>query len=257
MNQLNSTMVLDGFKRLVFPHYCVLCDRRILTDDNRFYCPECWALPTRVERPFCTQCGQPHTGQIGFGESANFVCAMCREKGPREYDRLFSACVYEGAAEDAVKRLKFQHKKQLAQLMAEELIAYAKREMNVDHYDLVEAVPLHPIRKRERGYNQSDLLVEGLLEEFPSLRRSNSLHRIRPTRVQSRISDPVLRKKNMVGAFAVEGSVDLACQSILLVDDVVTSGGTVSECAKALKRAGASEVDVLTFSVPILSVDMG
>jgi ComF family protein len=165
--------------------------------------------------------------------------------------------VYEGAAEDAVKRLKFHQKKALAHLMVNELVDFARKEMELEQYDMLEPVPLHPIRKRERGYNQAELLATQLAPHFKNIQLSSSLQRIRPTRVQSRISDPALRRSNMVGAFAVKKAIDLNGKTVLLIDDVVTTGGTVSECAKALKRAGATKVDVLTFSVPILTVDMG
>jgi ComF family protein len=194
---------------------------------------------------------------VGFGELNNFKCKTCRERGSKDFDSLYATVVYEGAAEDAVKRLKFHRKKPLAKLMGEEMVEFARNEMELEQYELVQAVPLHPIRKRERGYNQAELLAAQLANHCATLQLANSLQRIRPTRVQSRISDPKLRRTNMAGAFAVNPSINLNDKTVLLIDDVVTTGGTVSECAKALKRAGAAKVDVLTFSVPIPDQDVG
>jgi ComF family protein len=123
--------------------------------------------------------------------------------------------------------------------------------MTTDRYTCLVPVPLHPVRLRDRGFNQAELLAERLLHHFPHARLCHDLRRIRPTRVQSRIADPKDRETNVRGAFAVDPSVSLEGERVLLIDDVVTTGGTVSECAQALKRAGAEYVDVLAFALTV------
>ena len=127
--------------------------------------------------------------------------------------------------------------------------------MDTESYTALIPVPLHAVRLRDRGFNQAALLAEPLCDLFPNALLLPGLKRIRPTRTQSRLSDPEDRQSNVRGAFAVDRDVDFTGQRILLIDDVVTTGGTVSDCARALERAlgraGASYVDVLTFALAV------
>jgi ComF family protein len=135
--------------------------------------------------------------------------------------------------------------------MMEELDPFIDATMDTDSYTLISPVPLHPIRLRDRGFNQAMLLAEGVSHHFPNAELFSKLRRIRPTRVQSRLTNPNDRQSNVKGAFAVDRAIDLSGHRILLIDDVVTTGGTVSECAQALKRAGAAQVDVLAFALTV------
>lgn len=225
---------------------------RLLTDENGFFCPTCWQLPTRIQRPFCSQCGRPHPRAVGFHLQPNFPCAECNAMSePKPYRHVFGAAVYEGAAADAVKILKFRERKWIVQPIVEELHQFVTNELDVEPYSLVVPVPLHRIRYRDRGFNQAELIARPLSELFPNAQFSQVLQRIRPTRTQSRLSDPTDRQENVRGAFAVDRDIDLTGERVLLIDDVVTTGGTVGECARALRRAGAAYVDVLAFALAV------
>ena len=242
------------FKNLVFPIFCKQCGMRLLTDENGFFCPTCWELPARIEAPFCSRCGRPHPKSAGFGPVANFPCAKCNERTePTPYRRIFGAMVYEGAAAEAVKILKFHERRWIVDALADELSEFVESSMDTERYDFIVPVPLHPVRLRDRGFNQSLLLAERVAHLFPKAQVSQDLERIRPTRVQSRINNPDERHANVRGAFAVKQEISLHKARILLIDDVVTSGGTVSECATALLRAGVKEVDVLAFALSMQS----
>ena len=105
------------------------------------------------------------------------------------------------------------------------------------------------VRLRQRGFNQSLLLAEQVLPEFPRVALDSSLIRVRPTRAQSRLK-PKERAENVRGAFAVTGDT-VKKKTVLLVDDVVTTRETVTECARVLRRAGAARVDVLAFALAV------
>lgn len=242
---------LDTFKNLFFPIFCRQCDYPLLTQANGYFCPECWNLPQRIHAPFCTHCGQPHAHRLGFGAVENFPCAACQPAASTSYPRVFAAAAYEGAIAEAIKLLKFGDRSHIARLLTEIMADFAQREMNCAQYDNLVPVPLHRVRRRDRGFNQSELLARQLLPIFPWARLNLSLRRIRPTRTQSTISDHDERHKNVAGAFAVDAEDSFDGETVLLIDDVVTSGGTVSECARALKRAGADRVDVLAAALPI------
>lgn len=247
---MTSPLALTA-KNLLFPQFCKLCGLRLLTEENGYFCPTCWEMPLRIARPFCTVCGRPHAGTTGFGTEANFPCARCREKGPQSFRRIYGAAVYEGAIAEAVKLLKFHDKPRLAGPLAEEMAALAERELDREQYAWLVPVPLHRVRLRERGFNQAELLAETLLPLFPNARISSALRRIRPTRTQSTIKDVDDRLQNVRGAFAVDGAISYSDTTVLLIDDVVTSGGTVAECARVVGMAGARAVDVLAAALPV------
>jgi ComF family protein len=243
-------------KNLFLPTFCKACGVRLLTEENGFFCPTCWELSPRIRRPFCTTCGRPHKGAVGFGTQSNFPCADCREtRRERPFRRIYGAAYYADAVEKAVKLLKFHDKPRLALSLGALMAEFAEQELECEQYDFLVPVPLHRIRERERGFNQARLLAEELLPQFPRARLDESLRRIRPTRVQSRLTTESERRRNIAGAFAVVGSESLTGKTVLLIDDVVTSAGTASECAEALRKAGAVAVDVFAAALAVAPPD--
>lgn len=154
----------------------------------------------------------------------------------------FAICLYhyQGRASQAVRRLKYERVTSLADPLAR-LMATKVRSLAIPRYDLVCPVPIHWRRLCWRGFNQADLLARGLASR--SQRRA--LLRIRATRPQVRLN-PQERATNLVGAFRASPSVH--GQSVLLVDDVLTSGSTAKACAQALKAAGVKQVGILTLT---------
>jgi ComF family protein len=236
-------------KNLFLPVFCRQCAARLMTEENGFFCPTCWEGSPRIERPFCTGCGKPHEAAVGIATRSNFPCAECRTKPNRHVRRIYGAAVYDGPIAEAVKLLKFSDRQRLAGPLADAMAEFAACEMDSAQYTALVPVPLHHVRERERGFNQSLLLAQHLQAVFPNALLDLSLMRIRPTRTQSRLKAEE-RAANVRGAFAVEGGA-LQGKTVLLIDDVVTTGGTITECARALKRAGAVEVDVFAAALAV------
>jgi ComF family protein len=230
-------------KNLFLPIFCKQCGLRLMTEENGFFCPTCWERSPRIARPFCTVCGRPHEAMVGLGSLRNFPCALCRAKPPPHLRRIYGAAHYEGSIALAIRLFKFRDKRALVRPLAELMAEFAAKEMEPEQYDALVPVPLHTVRQRARGYNQSALLAEAILPVFPNAALDTSLKRIRPTRTQSRLRGAA-RKGNVRGAFAVLGDT-LQGKSVLLVDDVVTTSTTVSACGQALALAGVASVDVL------------
>jgi ComF family protein len=156
--------------------------------------------------------------------------------------RLRSAVAYEGPVEPLVQRFKYQGWRRLAQplalLLSERLMAEGLASA------LLVAVPLHPARQRDRGFNQADLLARELRRRFALRDPPGSLARIRPT-VPQVGSDRIHRWQNVLDAFVWHGA-PLAGRSVMVVDDVATTGATLEACAQALKAAGAGPVTGVT-----------
>jgi ComF family protein len=180
------------------------------------------------------------------------LCEVCRsgfERLPFDdtadpwLDFRHALFVYEGRAKQAVHRLKFERITSLARPMSTELRSYIEHELAFG-FDLIVPVPIHWTRRYQRGFNQSELLTRGWPEEWLA---PGALVRQRATRPQSSVSPPE-RLSNLEGAFRVVQPEDIVGQSILLLDDVVTSGSTSRECARTLKIAGSGPVGILAFA---------
>lgn len=168
------------------------------------------------------------------------VCGRCTTRLPT-FDAAWSGFAYRGSIEQMVTRFKFQHDlaagRVLARLLAEELAV-----QQAGRPDLMVPVPLHPRRRLARGFNQAALLCQDLQRHFGGLPWASILKRKRATRTQSEL--PAERRRgNVRGAFEISWLPPGAAH-ISLVDDVMTTGSTLNECARILKRAGVRRVDV-------------
>ena len=175
-------------------------------------------------------------------------CPDCRTRRP-SFSKARAAGIYAGTARALVRALKFERREPASYPLVDALAAVARREAWDTRADLVAAVPLHPRKRRERGFNQSDVLAHGIARAcgLPFL---DPLVRTRDTPPQG-AATTLSRERNVEGAFALRGrrgsrsARRVAGKRVLLVDDVMTSGATLSECARVLKRAGALEVFAL------------
>ena len=215
----------------VFPSRCVACGA-----DSAFLCDDCAASLVQAKPPRCSGCWRP----LPSGDR----CTDCRAGGST-LDGLRAAYVYGGVAREAVQSLKYRGITALAAPMAGRL-ANAARDYDLA-VDVIVPVPLAGLRERTRGYNQAAVLAQALGRELRLPVRTHALARSRNTPPQARSSDAQERRRNVAGAFRARPS-EIAQQRVLLVDDVTTTGATLSACATALKEGGARSVWGLAFA---------
>ena len=161
-------------------------------------------------------------------------------------DICLSPLWYRDGAREGVHRYKFGGGRGHAELFGL-LMAQCLQDRWKEPGDLITWTPLHPKRRRERGYDQAELLARRV-GELTGLTVESALEKVRATAVQSEISEDKARKANVKDAYRTLPGLDLAGKRIVLIDDVVTTGATLSECAAALRQAGASSVVGLTFA---------
>jgi ComF family protein len=234
--------VLRAALNLLFPARCPACGT--FTDEVGL-CNRCARELQLVEPPLCPICGLPFGGR-----GRDHDCPTCRGRH-RRFDHARACFVYErghnadsGTLARVLHDYKYRRDVTLAPVLANLLIGRCP--LAVEH-DLIIPVPLHRDRLRWRGFNQSLLLARRIGAHFKVAVDPFALVRTRPTPPQVGL-DEADRRRNVAGAFAVARPNAVAGNNALLVDDVYTTGATVEECARVLKRAGARRVDVLVLA---------
>jgi len=237
LNLLSSLReIYQSFIDLLFPPFCPLCK----TNLDRFkICAHCIDSFEPVKSPCCTICGTPFLTDAGD----DHPCGSCISERPH-FDLAASLFIYQGELAEAIKKLKYSGKTSLASPLAE---LFSDHPFLLTPFDTIIAVPLHKSRLRERGFNQSQILASALGKKNPFKAEPFLLERVRPTLPQVGMRRPE-RLKNVRNAFALRRGADVEGKSILLIDDVYTTGATAMECSRVLKKAGAKEVRVLTLA---------
>lgn len=238
----------------VFPTGCSLCGQELAGAGLTGICRDCWRSLEPWIGPCCARCGLPFPA----GQALDSVAALCGEcrKDEYEFDLSRSFGVYTGYLRAAILQLKFHRRERLGRRLGELLagIWESVRETAGSDDVVLLPVPLHRSREQERGFNQAELLARGLSgrvgRRFGVSRPAvevRCLRRIRATLPQTGLS-PQARRENVQGVFEVVSPEPVRGRVAVLVDDVMTTGFTLSACAGALKRAGALRVLALTLA---------
>lgn len=225
---------------ILFPDTCLACRRHVA--ERGTLCPDCWTGLHFIADPICDVTGAPF--QHDFGAGAVSAEALA---DPPEYRKARAAVIHDGIARKLAQRLKYADGTELAPWMAR-WMTRAGRELTTA-CAVVVPVPLHPRRYLARRYNQSAELARTIAWSSGIAFEPGALERVKATRQQVGLT-ATERQANVRGAFRVpaEAEIAVAGRNVLLVDDVFTTGATISAATKALMRAGAAHVDVLTFS---------
>lgn len=244
----------NGLLDLVYPPslYCISCGRII--DDSRIYslCNECMEAISWAAERTCGKCGRPLSDNDPG--STCFGCSGRERTGrPFYFDKGHVCAGYGAAAQSVIFALKYGGRSDigdiLGEIMYDRMAAEYGRNHLKDLYDFVLPVPVHRDRKERRGYNHADLMAHGLAQRAGIVYEPDALIRIRVTAPMKGLT-PARRSANIKGAFEVRKSRSgqFADASVLLADDIFTTGATIDEAAKTLKESGASRVDFISFA---------
>ncbi len=233
--------VIERLLQFSLPPQCHCCEK-FLDEGEQGICSDCLAEIHRIEPPFCLVCGTPFVST----EVRIHPCGGCLTK--RKYFTMARALgAYQGSLQEAIHRWKYQGKAALTPFLGQWMTEGLYRYWDPKHLDLLIPVPLHKQRLRERGFNQALLLAKELNHRTGIPYRKRILQKVRATLPQVNLSG-VEREKGVRGSFQIVGKEELEGKTILLVDDVYTTGATVNECSKMLLAAGAERVDVFTLA---------
>ena len=227
--------------RFLLPVDCAACGAPLADDPIPLFCASCWRTISPLAHSRCGRCDRPFPSPVATVYSPTHVCQSCAERPP-SYTRAWTLYPYLPPLQDAICLFKYRGKVALASSLARLMI---DRLPPLDSLDLIIPVPLHAQRLREREFNQSLLLADRVARHLDIPVSATNLIRIAPALAQTTLSRKG-RLKNLRGAFALHHPESITGKRILLIDDVFTTGTTVNECAKTLRKGGSGDVFVLT-----------
>lgn len=217
------------------PPRCAGCG--VIVDDVHSFCPDCWTKVDFLGESGCGTCGFP------LEATETDTCGACLAQPPR-IARTRAAVAYGELSRGLAIRLKYGRKVAVARTMARYM---APLVAEGSHNPIFVPVPLHRARLWQRGFNQSALLATELSRKLAIPSDPRALRRFKRTPPLRGMS-PVQRRKTVAGAFKVDPGASLAGRTVILVDDVLTTGSTAEACARVLQRAGAARVELITWA---------
>jgi len=226
-------------KDILFPRRCPICDS--ILEKDKMICDECIPIPRRVRGARCLKCSKH------IDDAKEELCFDCK-KNEKNFKRGVALYEYD-SVKDSLNRFKNASRPEYAAFYASNIAKHLKKEIKGFEGALLVPIPLHISKLKKRGYNQSELLAKELSERLDIPYRNDILERVKKTKEQKKQSAEQ-RQKNMVGAFHIRQN-GVKLKSIILVDDVYTTGSTINEAAGVLLEGGAENVCFVTVAVGI------
>lgn len=233
-----GALVLDT----VYPRVCPVC-RDVVTPKGALICPECRSRLPYVAEPTCMDCGKP------IASEQNEFCRDCEQK-KHSFEKGFAVFVYDDVMQQAVGDYKYRNQKELAEFFAAEMAVYFQKRMTALNVEALIPVPIHATRKRYRGYNQTEILCRMLSEQLgiPVL---DCMERNKKTAPQKTL-DAADRLQNLESAIRLKKEVvqkQKVPHTVVLVDDIYTTGSTAEACARVLLRGGVRKVYIFSLCI--------
>jgi ComF family protein len=234
----------DAIADFIFPPICYGCDEEI---ENGLVCDSCRLLLFTSELDVCVRCGRPCLPDEG-------LCGRCEL--PLGLSRVRAVGVYQPPLQGLIHALKYSEKTALVPLLGAALALLLFQDSELKKANYICPVPLHPARLRERGYNQAWLLARevSVITGIPLVQ---PLKRKKNTRSQTEMKDESARLKNVLGAFEVHPGFRFNGERLIVIDDVMTTGATISQAGAELRKAGAGDVMGLVLAAAFAPRDKG
>ncbi len=221
---------------LLFPKICETCEELLPARDTRGVCGACANKILKITPPFCRLCGRTAPGEKS-------LCGQCRDTG-FYFDRAYAAAYYEGKMQELLQAFKFSGRRSLKKYFSDELVGFISKYLDLSNIDALVSVPMDVKKENARGFNQAQLVTRLTAKKIKKEDLSPYLKRKKSSSTQSLLNKNQ-RRRNIEGSFFVSEPKIFSGKKILLIDDILTTGFTASECSKTLKAAGAISVTLL------------
>lgn len=247
---------ITEFLDLIYPAVCKICGSNLDESRKACICQACWDKIKLIKPPYCCKCGIPmESHSFFYNNNNNALCSECKLGRLNFVDKVRSIAVFEGSMRGIIHLFKYKSKLALAHYISEltidRIIDNEEFTGVIKDNECIIPVPLYKRKKREREYNQAEVIAKGINRYLGKQYLSNCLFRRKNTISQSNL-DKKQRMLNVKNVFAVYSNGEIAGKKILLIDDVFTTGATINECAKVLLEAGALKVRALTIACAVL-----
>lgn len=219
--------------RLIYPPRCTLCEAILPLTVDKLMCYDCQKDYPFIQEPLCPKCGK----QVITEDT---LCDDCKIT-THFYEKGIALYPYEGTIKETMYRFKYGGRKKYAQLFGQMLAKQLQNTNFPSKIDLIVPVPISKERIRQRGYNQAEEIAKYVSKYIGIPYNKDILIRTTHTKPQSSFS-PMQRRKNIKSAFKCTGTLPLETKVILIIDDIYTTGSTIDECAKTLKKSGAQVI---------------
>ena len=236
----------DDILDFVYPQTCPICQNP-LKREEKDVCEECWKALTLLPSPYCPYCKSFLEDE---DEITNHQCAYLSKPKEKRILAVRSLGTFDDHYQKLIHRLKYDKKIHLGRRLAQRLGEITSQEKDFSNCDVVIPVPLHRARQRERGFNQSEVLAEGISQATGLPLARDILKRKKNTKDQTYLNVQQ-RAENVKGAFVVIHPDKIGDKNVILVDDVMTTGATLNECARMLLDSGAKNVFGVTLAVVV------
>lgn len=222
--------------RVLYPQTCCFCGKIC----GKYVCPECEKEIEYIEGPICERCGKP----IAYGKEK--LCFDC-SKRPMFYEQGRSLWLHKGKVKRGIYQFKYHNRRSNGLYYANELYRRYGEQIRRWSIDVIIPVPLHPKRRRKRGYNQAEIVAKHLGKQMSIPVDSKCVIRTKQTAAQKDLTNSE-RESNIKGAFEVV-QIKENVKNILIIDDIYTTGSTINEISKILRKKGDFKVFFLTISI--------
>ena len=234
----NIKVIID----LIFPKKCIICDKH---DCQNEICTECWVKIKFISQPSCFICSTPFL----YEEEKEAICAPCIVNKPN-YDRAIAILEYDDASKKIIHKFKYNDQLHILNYIVNLMTNIGKEIFN--NIDMIAPVPIHKYKLLKRGYNQSALIAMNIASRKNLPYLPQLLIKSKNTIAQTGLKKSQ-RISNISNSFKLNHKfyANLAGKNILLIDDVITTGSTINECSRVLKKEGANKIFVLTLAKKI------
>ena len=234
--------IFFGLLDILYPRHCFACDKSLHEEKNSYICENCLETIKQAEAKRCSKCGL----KLGPGiTSSSKGCPECNNVNLR-FEKSFFVSDNTEPVRTLIHQFKYKKHMCLATPLGS-LLTNLLHQGAISEIDLVVPVPLHWKKKQERGFNQSELMAKKICKKLSIPISTNNLHRVKNTLSQTQLSR-LQRQNNVKDAFKVKNPEKFFRKNILLVDDVLTTGMTASECVKSLENIGTNKVFLIALA---------
>lgn len=235
---------IENLINYLLPICCSYCSN--LLSNKALVCHECWPKLTFISAPLCACCGYPFN--LNISDEKNSLCLNCIQNPPH-YDSARSLIKYDDISRKIIHHFKYYDKTHLAEYFSQLLQSQMN---NNTEYHMVIPIPMHRLKRLFRLYNPAQILAQSLGNRLSLPVRCDILSKTKLTKTQTKLTKKQ-RIKNLRGSFKIHKAEHIKGKSIILVDDVITTGTTIELCAKLLRQAGAAEIHVCSIARTVLN----